>query len=66
MLSMERLLDESKVRNNEIDAVVLVGGSTRIPSLRSRLTRFFNGKKPLTDIDPDTAVAVGCARASED
>ena len=66
MLSMERLLDESKVRNNEIDAVVLVGGSTRIPSLRSRFTRFFNGKEPLTDIDPDTAVAVGCARASED
>lgn len=66
MFSLERLLDESKVKTRDIDAVVLVGGSTRIPSLRSRLTKFFGGKKPLTDIDPDTAVAIGCARASED
>ena len=66
IFSLKRLLETSEVKVVDIDAVVLVGGSILIPSLRSRLRRFFNRKKPLTEIDPDTAVAVGCARASED
>jgi molecular chaperone DnaK (HSP70) len=43
-----------------IDAVILVGGSTRIPMVRDRVARFF-GKQPYTAIDPDQAVALGAS-----
>ncbi len=44
----------------EVDEVLLVGGSTRIPAVRARLEEFF-GKPPRTDLDPDLAVALGAA-----
>ncbi|MFM7188908.1 MAG: Fe-S protein assembly chaperone HscA [Armatimonadota bacterium] len=43
-----------------IDAVVLVGGSTRVPLVRSRVEAYF-GKSALTDVDPDQVVALGAA-----
>lgn len=43
-----------------IDAVVLVGGSTRVPLVRSRVEAYF-GKPALTDVDPDQVVALGAA-----
>ena len=57
-----RLLEESNVQREEVDEVVLVGGSTRIPKVRSQLKEFFGGRAPRADIDPDLAVAVGCAQ----
>lgn len=46
---------------DEIDDVVFVGGSTRIPKIQEIVTEFFNGKPPCTSIDPDQAVAYGAA-----
>ncbi|GAB4058384.1 Fe-S protein assembly chaperone HscA [Uliginosibacterium sediminicola] len=44
----------------EIQAVVLVGGATRMPHLRAAVKNFF-GREPFTDIDPDKVVAIGAA-----
>jgi L1 cell adhesion molecule like protein len=46
---------------SEVDEVVLVGGSTRIPKIQSMIRDFFNGKDPCTSIHPDEAVAYGAA-----
>ena len=43
---------------DHIDDVVLVGGASRMPQLRSLLTQFFEGKKLHTEIDPDVTVAL--------
>jgi len=45
----------------EIDEIVLVGGSTRIPKVQQLLKNFFNGKEPNRGINPDEAVAYGAA-----
>lgn len=49
------------MKKNEIDEIVLVGGSTRIPKIRSLVKDYFNGKDPNTGINPDEAVAYGAA-----
>ena len=46
---------------DEIDEVVLVGGSTRLSKIRSTVSEFFNGKSLNYRIDPDVTVAVGAA-----
>ena len=61
LLPVERVLDDAGVRKSEVDEVVLVGGSTRIPKVRALLSRFFGGKQPTTSVDPDEAVAYGAA-----
>ena len=58
MAPLHRVLDDAEVDKSEIDEVVLVGGSTRIPKVRELLTIFL-GKPPCSSIDPDEAVAVG-------
>jgi molecular chaperone DnaK (HSP70) len=62
MAPVRTILTENHMDPDEIDAVVLVGGSSRIPWVRERLTELFGGQPPLTDIDPDVAVAYGAAR----
>jgi molecular chaperone DnaK len=44
----------------EVDEIVLVGGTTKMPYVRQRVTNFF-GKAPRTDVNPDEAVAIGAA-----
>ncbi|MCR4332298.1 MAG: Hsp70 family protein, partial [Sulfuricaulis sp.] len=44
----------------EVDGVVLVGGATRMPRVREKVSQFF-GREPLADIDPDKVVAIGAA-----
>ncbi|KAF0691648.1 Aste57867_17178 [Aphanomyces stellatus] len=46
---------------SDIDEVVLVGGSTRIPAIRSKLTELFNGKELCTSVNADEVVAAGAA-----
>ena len=53
-------MDEASLRARDIDAVVLVGGSTRVPLVREMVSQFF-GKAPRTDIDPDLVVGQGAA-----
>ena len=55
-----RALRDAGINADEIDEVVMVGGSTRVPKVRSMIADFF-GKPPLVDIDPDRVVAIGAA-----
>eukprot|EP00937_MAST-01D_sp_MAST-1D-sp2_P004002 g4002.t1 len=54
-------LKDARLKKSQIDEVVLVGGSTRIPKVRTMLSEFFDGKELNTSVDPDTAVAYGAA-----
>ena len=58
---VEQVLKDAKVKKNEINDIVLVGGSTRIPKVRAMLEEFFGGKKVSQNINPDEAVAFGAA-----
>lgn len=58
---VEQVLKDAGVKKDEIDDVVLVGGSTRIPKVQAMLKDFFNGKEPSKGINPDEAVAWGAA-----
>ncbi|KAE8904322.1 hypothetical protein PF005_g15555 [Phytophthora fragariae] len=62
MIPVREVLESNNMETEEIDAVVLVGGSSRIPWVRQRLTEMFQGRPPLSTIDPDLAVAYGAAR----
>ena len=57
---VKRALEEAKLTPNDIDDVVLVGGSTRIPLVQQRIKEFF-GKEPHKGVNPDEVVAVGAA-----
>jgi len=56
----KRALRDAGIRMAEVDGVVLVGGATRIPRVREKVSQFF-GRQPLADIDPDKVVALGAA-----
>ena len=56
-----KVLSDAGLKKTEVDEIVLVGGSTRIPKVRSMITDFFNGKKVNTGINPDEAIAYGAA-----
>ncbi|KAI0702928.1 heat shock protein 70 [Cerioporus squamosus] len=60
MKPVEQVLKDANVRKEDIDDIVLVGGSTRIPKVQQLLKDYF-GKEPSKDIDPDEAVAHGAA-----
>lgn len=55
---VKQALKDAKIRVGDIDDIVLVGGSTRIPYVRKMLHDYF-GKSPMTNINPDEAVAMG-------
>lgn len=58
---VEKVLLDAKMSKNDVDEIVLVGGSTRIPKIQSMLSEFFNGKELNKTINPDEAVAFGAA-----
>jgi len=58
---VEKVLRDAKISKSEIDDVVLVGGSTRIPKVQQLLIDYFNGKELCKNINPDEAVAYGAA-----
>ena len=58
---VQTVLDDAGMKKSEIDEVVLVGGSTRIPKVQQLIKDFFNGKEPNRGINPDEAVAYGAA-----
>ncbi|CAE7227403.1 BIP5 [Symbiodinium sp. CCMP2592] len=58
---VKQVLDDSGLKKNQVDEIVLVGGSTRIPKVQQLIKDFFNGKEPNRGINPDEAVAYGAA-----
>eukprot|EP00171_Calliarthron_tuberculosum_P008866 IDg8866t1 len=56
-----KVLKDSGLRKNQVDEIVLVGGSTRIPKVQALVREFFDDKPPHTDINPDEAIAFGAA-----
>ena len=58
---VEQALRDAKLQKRDIEEVVLVGGSTRIPKVQQLLSDFFNGKTLNKNINPDEAVAFGAA-----
>lgn len=61
----EQVLSDAKISKGQIDEVVLVGGSTRIPRIQKLLSDLFNGKELNKSINPDESVAFGaCVQAA--
>jgi molecular chaperone DnaK (HSP70) len=54
-------MEDANMKKSEIDEIVLVGGSTRIPKVQQLLKEYFEGKEPNKGINPDEAVAYGAA-----
>ena len=58
---LQQVLDDGKIDKNQVDEIVFVGGSTRIPRIQRLVKDFFDGKEPNLGINPDEAVAYGAA-----
>merc|ERR1711957_128253 len=58
---VKQVLEDSGLKKTQVDEIVLVGGSTRIPKVQQLIKDFFNGKEPNRGINPDEAVAYGAA-----
>jgi heat shock protein 1/8 len=58
---VEKVMIDSKKAKSDIDEIVLVGGTTRIPKIQKLLSDYFNGKELCHSINPDEAVAYGAA-----
>ncbi len=58
---VRQAMADAKVSENDIDEVILVGGSTRIPAVQALVKRLTGGKEPNMTVNPDEVVAVGAA-----
>eukprot|EP01064_Diplonema_japonicum_P017925 TRINITY_DN263_c1_g1_i1.p1 TRINITY_DN263_c1_g1~~TRINITY_DN263_c1_g1_i1.p1 ORF type:complete len:526 (+),score=173.48 TRINITY_DN263_c1_g1_i1:496-2073(+) len=58
---VKSVLSDAGLEKDDIDEVVLVGGSSRIPKIQALIKDFFNGKEPNRGINPDEAIAYGAA-----
>lgn len=61
IVPVEEVLKIAKINKKDVDRIVLVGGSTRIPKVQALLSEFFGGKELDKGVNPDEAVAVGAA-----
>ncbi|XP_064164251.1 endoplasmic reticulum chaperone BiP-like isoform X2 [Anguilla rostrata] len=61
MKPVQKVLEDADLKKSDINEIVLVGGSTRIPKIQQLVKEFFNGKEPSRGINPDEAVAYGAA-----
>eukprot|EP00873_Tetraselmis_striata_P003291 jgi/Tetstr1/423555/TSEL_014228.t1 len=61
MSPVKKALEDADLKKSDIDEIVLVGGSTRIPKVQQLLQDFFDGKEPSKGVNPDEAVAYGAA-----
>jgi len=61
IIPVTQVLKDAGMSKNDVDEIILVGGSTRIPKVQSMLSEFFGGKELNKSINPDEAVAYGAA-----
>jgi heat shock protein 5 len=61
LVPVQTALEDANKKKTDIDEIVLVGGSTRIPKIQELIKEYFNGKEPNRYINPDEAVAYGAA-----
>merc|ERR1719300_1821529 len=61
MKPVQKVMEDADMQKKDIDEIVLVGGSTRIPKIQQLVKEYFNGKEPSRGINPDEAVAYGAA-----
>jgi heat shock protein 5 len=61
MVPVKKVLEDADMKKADIDEIILVGGSTRIPKIQQLVKEFFNGKEPSKGVNPDEAVAYGAA-----
>lgn len=61
MVPVKKVMEDGDMEISEIDEIVLVGGSTRIPKVQQLVKEYFGGKEPSRGINPDEAVAYGAA-----
>ena len=59
MEPVDKVLQDAKMSKGEVDEIILVGGSTRIPKIQKLLSDYFNGKELCKSLNPDEAVAIG-------
>jgi molecular chaperone HscA len=60
LAAVRKALRDAKLKPDDLQGIVLVGGSTRMPQVRSAVAEFF-GREPLTNLNPDEVVALGAA-----
>jgi len=58
---VKKAMEDAGLKKSQIDEIVLVGGSTRIPKVQALLKEYFDGKEPNKGVNPDEAVAFGAA-----
>jgi heat shock protein 5 len=58
---VKRVLEDAGMSKEDIDEIVLVGGSTRIPKVQQLISDYFGGKEPSKGVNPDESVAYGAA-----
>merc|ERR1712072_13885 len=58
---VQKVMEDADMTKKDIDEIILVGGSTRIPKVQQLVKEYFNGKEPSKGINPDEAVAYGAA-----
>uniref|UniRef100_A0A915K3Q7 Endoplasmic reticulum chaperone BIP n=1 Tax=Romanomermis culicivorax TaxID=13658 RepID=A0A915K3Q7_ROMCU len=61
MKPVKKVMEDADMKKDQLNEVVLVGGSTRIPKVQQLLKEYFDGKEPSRGINPDEAVAYGAA-----
>lgn len=59
MKPVDLVLKDAKMSKGDVDEIILVGGSTRIPKIQKMLSDYFNGKELCKSLNPDEAVAIG-------
>merc|ERR1712028_288481 len=58
---VKKVMEDASFKKSQLDEIVMVGGSTRIPKVQQLIKDYFNGKEPNKGINPDEAVAYGAA-----